>query len=143
MKAELGRILSLDIGEKVIGIALSDDSQTIVSPQPPIIRNKGSLRLGQFKKIIDQFQIKTIICGLPVLMDGSSSQQTKKTKAFVNKLKKHFLSITFFWADERLSTETIKEKYRTLKLSKNPTAKNIDSFAAMEILEDFLKDSLS
>ena len=137
MKRKLGRILSLDIGEKVIGIALSDENQTLATPHPPIIRNVGSLRLGQFRKIIDKFQVKTIIYGLPIFLDGRTSRQTQKTKAFVNKLKKHFPSISFLGIDERLSTETVQTKYSRLKLTKNATAINIDSFAAMEILESF------
>ena len=134
----MSRILGLDIGIKVVGIALTDESQTIVSPRPPIIRNNGSLRLGPFKKLISIFKIKTVVAGLPLHLDGANSKQGSKTKAFINKLKKHFPAVTFITVDERLSTSSVKKKYRRLKLAKNKSAANIDSFAAMEILEDFL-----
>ena len=135
----MNRLLSLDIGTKTIGVAITDESHTLVTPLPPIIRNAGSLRLGPLKKLIAKYQVKEIITGLPIHLQGQSSAQTKVTKAFVNKLKKHFTNITFHLVDERLSTETVKLKYKHLNLKKDNSSRNIDSFSAMEILEDYLK----
>lgn len=144
----MNRILGLDVGSKVIGVALTDETQTIVTPHAPIIRSNAGLRLGAFKKLIDTFKIKTVVVGLPLYLDGSTSEQTSKTKAFVKKLQKHFPTITFITVDERLSTESVKQKYQQLKLHKKKSTPkaghrfdasiNIDSFSAMEILENFL-----
>ena len=68
------RIMGIDPGGKRIGIAISDENKIVATPYTTIIKNNYTDFVKEIKKIIDEYQIKGIVVGNPINMDGSSSQ---------------------------------------------------------------------
>lgn len=130
-------ILSLDVGDKFIGVSWVQEHGIAIEPLPPLIRKKGSLALGPLKKIISTYKITDIVIGHP-LVARRRCAQSEKVRAYRGKLRKHFPQMRIFLQDETLSTWSAERKFAKLKLTKSNKRENIDSFAAMEILTDFL-----
>jgi putative Holliday junction resolvase len=134
----IGKILALDVGERVVGIATCDEAQVLVTPHPPLVRDDGSLSLGKFKKLFQNFEPVSVLIGLPRQEGKGLSEMARKIHGFGEKMKKHFPQVHFIYVDEKLSTKSTRERYAHLDLRKNNSSINLDSFAAMEILEDYL-----
>ena len=97
------RSLGLDIGDKRIGVALSDPQGMLASPFTIIDRRDERTDVEALVDIVNQEGVKQIIVGLPRSMDGSIGKQAEKVKAFTQKLCKH-TKIPVGFRDERLST---------------------------------------
>lgn len=136
----MGRLLALDVGEVVVGVAVTDDRQVLSTPLPPVVRKEGSMALGSFRRLIEKYQPEQIIVGIPKQDGKGLSLSARKIKAFAVKLIRHFPDQVFVFRDERLSTWSVKEKYERLELRKGDGPINLDSFAAMEILDDLLSE---
>ncbi|MBN8216513.1 MAG: Holliday junction resolvase RuvX [Spirochaetes bacterium] len=136
----MGRLLAFDIGEVVIGVAVSDDRHVLATPLKPIVRRQGSMALGSFRRLFEEYLPERALVGIPRQTDKGLSQPARRIKAFVEKLRRHFPEVEFEWRDERLSTWSVKEKYARLSLTKNNGETNLDSFSAMEMLEDYFKE---
>ncbi len=138
------KILALDVGEKVIGLALADSRGVTVEPIPPIIRKDHSLGLPALKKVIEAQAIKTIVIGHP-LREGSSTDFSAKVKNYSKKIKKHFPDLSIKLIDETLSTWATLQGFPKLKnrkgLMQDKPAFNQDSFAAREILISYLEEN--
>ena len=131
-----GQILALDIGTKRIGVAISDDTQTLSSPKTIIKRFGNSKDFVKIQKIVQEYKIIAIIIGLPLNMDDSFSKMSYFTTDFANNLDYFFeqkIPITLF--DERL-TSFAAQDINCSKISKKQ--KHVDDIAASIILESFL-----
>ena len=135
------KILALDVGEKFIGIAITISKGISMTPLPPLQRKEGSLRLNAIKSLVKEHGIEEIVIGLPLNMDGTKGKAYRKIKGYAFKVSKQLKDLNIAYQDERLSTWSVKNKFKRLKLDKNNSEKNIDSFAAMEILNDYLQIS--
>lgn len=124
------RILGLDIGEKRIGAAISDELETISKPLK-VIKN-DNYTSDKLKKIIDDYSICKIIIGIPYTLKGEIGFQAKKIIDFVNNtLKEQNLEIIY--VDERFTSKISKSL--TTNYKKNS---NIDEISACLILESYL-----
>ena len=74
----MSRSLGIDLGSKRVGIALSDNSNSIASPFKTLYFNNQKDLLSQIGELINEFDVKTIVLGLPLSMNGMDSPQTKK-----------------------------------------------------------------
>ncbi len=134
------RILCIDIGDKNIGVAISDEENLIA-------RGLGTIKLKEdfidkIKEIIKNYNVGKIVYGLPLKMDGSFSIQTEKTMAFISKLKQEIKDVEFVPFDERFTT-TIAERFLiSADLSRKKRKKYIDKLSAQIILQNYL-DSLN
>jgi putative holliday junction resolvase len=129
------RILCLDIGQKKIGTAVSDESQIIARGLGNINRKNDVVR--QIEELIKKYDIGAIVFGLPLKMDGSKSPQTERTEAFIEELKKH-VSLPFIPWDERLSSKQAETILLQADLSRNKRKRLIDKLSAQIILQDYL-----
>ncbi|MCM8772097.1 MAG: Holliday junction resolvase RuvX [Candidatus Omnitrophica bacterium] len=134
------RILCIDIGDKNIGVAISDEEGIIA-------RGLGNLKMDEnvfekIKEIVEKYNVNKIVYGLPLRMDGSFSAQTEKTISFVTKLKEKFKDIEFIPFDERLSTSLAEKFLLSADLSRKKRKKYIDKLSAQIILQNYL-DSLN
>ena len=138
----MGRLLALDLGQAIIGCAVSDERHILATPLPPLLRNEGSLRLRKIRNLLRQYAIECILVGYPLsLHDGIRGKQARKIKAYYKRLKRHFSDTAVELVDERLSTWAVREGYSRLHLEKGGESPlNVDSFAAMEILEAYLRE---
>ena len=136
------RLLGLDLGSKRIGVAICDDTQTIATPFRTITKENNTKFIEELKLIIEENNIKGIIVGNPINMDGSSGRASQSiTDICKNVLKDLNLPICLW--DERLSTVGAFNLSSQLDINVSKKVKNIDKNAAAFILQgaiDYLKN---
>ncbi len=133
------RNLGLDIGDKRIGVALSDPGGILASPLTIIDREDDELDIKTITDIIDQHQVKQIIVGLPRSMDGSIGKQAEKVKAFTQELRSH-TEVPVEFRDERLTTVSAKRLMREAGTKKTSKRARYDAAAAAIILQGYLDE---
>ncbi len=140
-KSRHSRIIGLDVGEKTIGIALSDAGLIIASPLRTIKRQKFHRDYMELQKTIDEFQIYVVVIGFPLNMNGSEGPRCQSVQQFAkNIIQKKDIPI-IFW-DERLSTMAVNRQMIDADISRQKRDKLVDKLAATYILQGFL-DSFS
>lgn len=131
----MGRILAIDFGEKRIGLAISDDSQKIALPFGILDGRDIKKALEKLKDICRRKNIKKIILGLPLTLDGKEECAVKKTKNFAHWLEKT-LHLPIIYEDERLTT---KEAEKILKERGEKDKSKVDVISAVLILKQYLE----
>jgi len=132
-----GRFLGCDVGDKTIGLALSDRLRTIASPLTVLHRTQWKKDSLVFFKEIDDHHICGIIVGFPLNMNGSEGPRCQSTRQFVSNLL-HIRDIPVCLWDERLSTLAVTRTLLEADLSRAKRAKVVDKMAASYILQGFL-----
>ena len=134
-----GRILCIDHGTKTLGFAISNASQTVVTPMETIHRKKWSLDREKISRFIQDYDISIILVGYPLNMDGSKGARCQSVNDFVFLLEEAWPSLTFFFFDERLSTQAV-DKFLDKDMSKTRTKRKVfkDALAAQVILDEAL-----
>ena len=134
---EKKRIMGLDLGKKRIGISVSTLTLNGALPLKTISENKFSELLNLLKKIVLEYDIKGIVFGLPVNMDGSEGKSAQSARDKADKICSELCIKYGFW-DERLSTVAVERNFETNEKSrakKKDHKKDIDNLAAAFILE--------
>ncbi len=134
-------IIGLDLGDKTIGVAVSDGMQSVASPHETIRRRKFGLDAARLLEIITERNVGGIILGLPRNMDGSEGPRCQSTRAFARNLERLTELPIGFW-DERLSTVAAEKALLEADASRKRRAEVIDNIAASYILQGVL-DRLS
>ncbi|MDD5038008.1 MAG: Holliday junction resolvase RuvX [Dehalococcoidales bacterium] len=134
------RSLGLDIGDRRIGVALSDPTGILASPFTIIERRDDTQDIEAIANIIDQHEVKQIVVGLPLSMDGSVGQQAEKVEAFVEHLVKH-IQVPLEFRDERLTTVTARRLMREASTKKSRRKVRDDAAAAALILQGYLDET--
>ena len=133
----MNRILGLDVGDKTIGVAVSDGLGLTAQAITTIRRQNLNKDIAALKEFIDEYEAAEIVVGLPKNMDGSLGPQSEKVLAFVEKLKVTFpLPVELY--DERLSTALAQKTLIEADLSRAKRKKIIDKMAAQVILQGYL-----
>jgi putative Holliday junction resolvase len=130
------RYLAIDYGDKRIGLAVCDPSETIASPLKVLNRPKCFIK--EITDIIISEEIGGLVLGNPLNMDGTKSCLSKLVERFAEKLKEK-ITIPIYFQDERLSTFAAEEKLVDIELTKKKRKERIDAIAAADILEAFLE----
>ena len=131
------RLLGLDLGSKRIGIGICDENHKIATPFKTVIKTNLDDFIKQLKEIIEENNIKGIIVGNPVNMDGSFGKSSQSVKDTVINLEK-FIDIPFTLWDERLSTVGAFNISSQLDINVSKREKDIDKNAAAFILQGAL-----
>ena len=135
------RILGLDYGSKTVGVAMTDALGMTVQPYKTIQRDRESkLRqtLSEIAEIVEQYQIKKIVMGLPLNMDDTEGDRAAKTRDFAEKLKLR-VAVPIEFTDERLTTMEAEEILDQSGIPRSEQKKVIDQVAAQIILEQYLR----
>ena len=132
------RILGIDYGHKRLGLALSDEGETLASPLAVYQRRDLDRDLAFLAQLVEEKEVGRIVVGLPRNMDGSLGEMAQKVLAFVDTLKKktHLPVDTF---DERLSTAEAERVLIQANLSRKRRKNLKDSLAAVLILQGYLE----
>lgn len=133
------RFLCLDIGDKRIGIAVSDPFNSYALPVTTYNRKNLNVDLEKISQIILEKGATAVVCGLPVNFDGTPSIQTKKAEFFIEKLSQK-VNVEIFRVDERCSTCEAEETLISQGKSREERKQFVDSLAASTILQGFLND---
>lgn len=131
--------MCLDIGDKRIGIAVSDPFNTYALPMQTYFRKNLKTDLSAIGSFVKEKSATAIVCGLPVSFDGSPSIQTAKVQFFIDKLKEE-LKLPIYSVDERCTTVEAEETLIAQGKSRQERKQVVDALAACEILDGFLLD---
>ena len=136
------RLIGLDLGSKRIGVSICDEKQLIATPLKTINRNSLNELISELKVIIDENDIKGIVIGNPLNMDGSSGRSVQSVKDTSKKIEENINIPICLW-DERLSTVGAFNLSSQLDINVSKREKKIDENAAAFILQgaiDFLNN---
>ena len=131
--------MCLDIGDKRIGVAVSDPFNTYSLPVLTYSRKNLKTDLDAISKLVKEKCATALVCGLPVNFDGTPSVQTNRAKFFIDKLKE-LLDVEVYTVDERCTTCEAEETLIGQGKSREERKKFVDSLAAASILQGFLND---
>ncbi|HET9216002.1 MAG TPA: Holliday junction resolvase RuvX [Terriglobia bacterium] len=132
--------MALDVGDRNIGIAVSDALQITAQGRPTLRRTSWQADVQYLRQVAEESDIGKIIVGKPLHMDGQESPQSRKIVRFATKLSKTLSLPVILW-DERLTSFAAEQHLEEAGLSWRERRKHVDKVAAMFILQDYL-DSL-
>lgn len=130
-------IVALDVGDRTIGVAVSDRSLFIASPVTILIRKYLKYDCEALLKIFAKYKIGAVVFGWPVKMDGTKSSQCEKVEDFINAFSAYFKG-NFFFCDERFSTKIVEDVMIAADLSRKRRKQVVDKVAAVYILQGVL-----
>ena len=141
-QSETSRLIGLDLGSKRIGVSICDEKQSIATPFKTLNKTNNSELINELKKIIEEYDIKGIIIGNPINMDGTLGRSSQSVNDVSNNIDKAIEIDVCLW-DERLSTVGAFNLSSQLDVNVSKREKNIDQNAAAFILQgaiDFLNN---
>ncbi len=133
----MGRVIGLDVGEKRIGVALSDESGTIAHPLTVIARDGLGKDLKEIEGIVQEYSPVEIVMGIPLNMNGTIGESARKVLSFKDFLEEELPVSVETW-DERLTTVSSEKVLLEGDLSRKKRKKVIDKVAATLLLQSYL-----
>ena len=131
------RLIGLDLGTKRIGVSICDENQSIATPYKTLIKKDTKNFINEIKEIVDENDVKAIIIGNPINMDGSQGKSSQSVKDVAKNISK-FINLPICLWDERLSTIGAFNLSSQLDINVSKREKNIDKNAAAFILQGAL-----
>ncbi len=125
--------LGIDHGDARIGVAATDDFGILAHPVETIDKSKGNA-IERIARLAEIRQIRTLVIGLPVRMDGSEGSSAAKVRAFADRLRERIPTVPLVFVDETLTTSSAAAKLRAAGRNARQQKAIIDQAAAVEIL---------
>ena len=136
----MGRVLGLDVGDRRIGLALSDSGGILASPLTIIEHTTENGDIEAILKIVKDREAERIVVGLPRLMNGDIGPQAQKVQTFVEAMRSH-TQIPIEYRDERLTTVEAQRLHQESRSKrKKGGVIRYDAMAAAVILQDYLEE---
>ena len=129
--------MSLDVGDKTIGIAISDALMLTAQSRPTLRRRNLKTDLETLRRLAEENEVHEIVVGKPLHMDGKESPQSLKIAQFAEELKKVANLPIIFW-DERLTSFEAEQHLEQMGLNWRQRREQVDKIAAMIILQNYL-----
>jgi putative Holliday junction resolvase len=138
-----GRLMALDVGTKTVGIATSDVLRMLATPLVTLKRGKLAADLAALAELTAKHQVKALIVGLPLNMDGTEGPRCQSVRQFVTNIANHgppaLGSLPVLFQDERMSTAAVtRGMIDDYDMSRSKRAERVDAAAAAWILESAL-----
>ena len=130
------RIIALDVGDRRIGIAVSDPLGFTAQPVETYTRVGYGPDTRRIAQLAGQYETNRILCGLPLNMDGTQGFQTQKVREFAEKLTEAGLAVEFY--DERMTTVLAEGALLEADMRRENRKKKVDMVAAVMILQSYL-----
>lgn len=134
------RTLAVDLGDRRIGIAITDRLGVAVHGRPTRLRCGRRADLEHLRDLIAAEGVEKVVVGLPLHLDGRESRQSVKARAFAAELEQAANVPVVLW-DERLTSFAAEEELRNLGMDWRSRRERVDELAAKLILEDFLREA--
>ena len=133
------RILGIDYGQARAGIAITDELK-ITSQGLRTINHNGNDKklLAELDQIMEEYEIETIVVGMPLLLNGDKSKRAEITEKFIHKLKCKYNKIKIVSQDERLTTVQAHRTMNDLEIDKKKKKELVDTISAVYILETYM-----
>lgn len=132
-----GPILALDLGEKLVGAAISDERFITTKRLPPLKRSSWKKLLQDIRKLVERFDAQTIVVGLPLRLDGSEGEAAKNVRRLASNLARSVV-LPVYLQDERLTSFAATENLKAEGMKPEDIPALVDGEAAATILRDFL-----
>jgi len=133
-----GPVLALDPGEKLVGAAVSDEILITIKRLPPLKRSNWKKLLQEVRGLIERFDVRTIVIGLPLALDGTQGEAARKAQQLAQNLVRS-VSLPVFLQDERLTSFEAMENLKAEGKRREEIPALIDGESAALILRDFLR----
>lgn len=131
------RILGLDIGEKRIGVAVSDPSGSVATPLA-VLDARQTLRDGrELAKLVSDYEVELLVAGLPLSLDGTEGPQATRARSAAERLA-GLVSLPLEFADERLSSTAARRAMTEAGVSDRQKRGSVDMVAASIFLQSYL-----
>ncbi len=131
------RVLALDIGEKRIGVAVSDPSGTVASPLTVLDASRVLKDGADLVGLAEEYQADRVVVGLPLSMDGSEGPQATRVRSVAARLA-GFLRVPFEFVDERLSSAEAHRTMEAAGVTSRHARGRLDKMAASIFLQSYL-----
>lgn len=133
------RILGIDYGNSKVGIAITDPlGITAQGLETIMYKGNDKILLKRLDEIMEQYEISTIVLGMPYNMNGTKSERAEATEKFLHKLKCKYNKIKMETIDERLTTVAANKTMNFLEINKRKKRDIEDTIAAVYILETYI-----
>jgi putative holliday junction resolvase len=129
--------MALDVGDKTIGVAISDALLLTAQSRPTLRRKDLRSDLEKLRRLADENEVRQVIVGQPLHMDGRESPQSQKVARFAEELHKVLDLPIVFW-DERLTSFEAEQHLEQMGLNWRQRREQVDKIAAMIILQTYL-----
>lgn len=133
-----GRILAIDLGDRRMGLAISDPLRLTAQGLPTVERRNRREDMNYLRSLARRKDVAMIIVGNPINMDGSSGPRSAAASEFASKLEKHLELEVRLW-DERLTSVEANRVLREAGVAPEQRNKSVDQVAAVLLLENFLE----
>lgn len=131
------RIMGLDVGDKTVGVAVSDPLFVTAQPYETIKRRKTKFDIDRIVEIVNDKEVSLIVVGLPKNMNNTIGPQSMKVMSFVDLIKKR-IDIDIVYEDERLTTVQSEAVLIDMNVRRENRKTHIDKIAASFILQSYL-----
>jgi putative holliday junction resolvase len=138
----LGRVLGLDVGSRRIGVAVSDPLGITAQGLETLQRTTKRQDFQHLQRVIQEYDVREIVVGLPLRMSGEEGIQSDKMQVFAEELRKRFRLPVHLW-DERLTSVEANRLLRETDLSIEKRGKAVDRMAAILILQGWMENRAS
>jgi len=128
--------MALDVGDRTIGVAMSDELEITASPRVVLARN--GREMAEIQRMVSEEDVQEIVVGMPVSLGGFLGPQAEKVSAFIEALRRHVAPPVRAW-DERMSTVEAERVLLEADTSRARRRRVIDNVAATVILEGYLR----
>jgi putative Holliday junction resolvase len=136
------RLLSLDLGRKRVGVAVSDELWVAVRPLQALTRTSWKKLLQEVSEIASSFDAQALVLGLPLRLDGTEGDAAHEARRLARNFELS-LNIPVFMQDERLTSREAETGLRGEGYSNESLRERVDSRAAAIILEDFISSRMN
>ena len=138
----MNRIIGLDVGDKTIGVAVSDPLFITAQGVTTIERIGARKDCDKVIEYVKQYEAETVVCGLPLMLDGTDSPQTEKVREFAqllgNKMRSSSLKTKLEFMDERFTTKMAEDVMMQTGMKRKERKEFVDKQAAMIILQSYM-----
>ena len=134
---EIMRVMGLDVGDKTIGVAISDALMLTAQPRPTYRRKDLKSDIAAIRRLAEENEVHQIVVGQPLHMSGHESPQSEKVAHFAEEIHKSLGLPIVFW-DERLTSFAAEQHLEDMGLNWRKRREHVDKIAAMIILQNYL-----
>lgn len=131
------RIIALDIGEKRVGVAISDPSERVATPVCVLPAAEVEQNAKTWKRVLDDWRPGAIVCGLPLSLNGEEGPQAQRVRRVAEAVAEQ-TSLPLHFTDERLSSSEAKRSLREKGFSEKAMRGKVDMIAASIFLQAWL-----
>jgi putative Holliday junction resolvase len=132
-----GRVMALDVGERRVGVAMSDLSQTLASPYATLQAHPQAILFKKIQQLITNEEVVALVVGLPISLNGQEGPQAQRIRQFIEAIVES-VTIPLHTCDERYTTAEAQRMMIEAGLRPEQRKAKIDEVAASIILQDYL-----